>query len=37
MDRLTTPQTLKAIATDIQFWVPAAVLAAGLLLLVWLH
>jgi hypothetical protein len=30
-------QTFKAILTDIQFWVPALVLAGGVLLLVWLH
>ncbi len=30
-------QTMKAILTDIQFWVPAMVLAAGVLLLVVLH
>jgi hypothetical protein len=37
MERLTGSQTLKAILTDLQFWVPAAVLAAGVLLLIWLH
>ncbi len=30
-------QTMKAILTDVQFWVPAMVLAAGVLLLVVLH
>jgi hypothetical protein len=29
--------TLKAILTDIQFWIPAAVLLAGIALLVVLH
>ena len=37
MARMTTMQTMKAILTDVQFWVPATVLAAGLLLLVVLH
>ncbi len=37
MNRMTGAQTFKAILTDVQFWVPAAVLAAGVLLLVWLH
>jgi hypothetical protein len=31
------PPLLKAIITDIHFWVPVAVLALGLLLLVYLH
>jgi hypothetical protein len=30
-------QTTKAILTDVQFWVPALVLAAGVALLIWLH
>jgi hypothetical protein len=30
-------KTLKAIATDVQFWIPAVVLALGIGLLVWLH
>jgi hypothetical protein len=34
---MSTTQTMKAILTDVQFWVPAAVLAAGVLLLVVLH
>jgi hypothetical protein len=37
MDRLNGSQTIKAILTDVQFWVPAGVLAAGILLLVFLH
>jgi hypothetical protein len=37
MERKTGAQTFKAILTDVQFWVPAAVLVAGVLLLVWLH
>jgi hypothetical protein len=31
------PSTLKAVFTDIQFWIPAAVLAGGIALLVFLH
>jgi hypothetical protein len=34
---MSTTQTMKAIVTDVQFWVPAAVLAAGVFLLVVLH
>jgi len=30
-------QTIRAILTDVQFWVPALVLAGGVLLLVLLH
>jgi len=37
MDRISGSQTIKAILTDVQFWVPAGVLAAGVLLLVFLH
>ncbi|WP_263382347.1 translocated intimin receptor Tir [Granulicella arctica] len=37
MTRMNGPQTLKAILTDIQFWIPATVLAAGIALLVILH
>jgi hypothetical protein len=37
MSRQTGLQMCKAILTDVQFWVPAAVLAAGVLLLIWLH
>ena len=31
------PETVKAILTDIQFWIPAAVLLGGVVLLVFLH
>jgi hypothetical protein len=34
---MTRSQTLKAILTDVQFWVPAAVLLGGIVLLVILH
>lgn len=37
MDRINGSQTIKAILTDVQFWVPAGVLVAGILLLVFLH
>lgn len=37
MTPMTATQTIKAILTDVQFWVPATVLAAGVLLLVILH
>jgi hypothetical protein len=37
MDRMSGSQTIRAILTDIQFWVPAVVLAVGVLLLVFLH
>jgi hypothetical protein len=30
-------QMLKAILTDVQFWIPVAVLAVGVALLAWLH
>jgi len=30
-------QTIRAILTDVQFWVPAGVLLAGVILLIWLH
>ena len=33
----TEPNTVKAILTDVQFWVPAAALAFGIALLVILH
>jgi hypothetical protein len=32
-----TPNVLKAILTDVQFWIPALVLAFGVILLVWIH
>lgn len=35
--RMTRSETLKAILTDVQFWIPAAVLAGGIVLLVILH
>jgi len=28
---------LKAILTDVQFWIPVGVLAVGVMLLAWLH
>ena len=34
---MSGPQTVRAILTDIQFWIPATVLAAGIALLVILH
>jgi hypothetical protein len=37
MDRMSGSKTVRAILTDVQFWVPAGVLAAGVLLLVFLH
>jgi len=37
MKRKSGSQTVKAILTDVQFWVPAGVLIAGILLLVFLH
>jgi hypothetical protein len=37
MDRMSGSKTLRAILTDVQFWVPAGVLAAGVLLLILLH
>ena len=35
--KMTGTETTWAILTDIQFWIPAAVLAAGIVLLVILH
>ncbi len=35
--RKSAKQTLLAVLTDVQFWVPAAVLAGGVLLLVLIH
>jgi hypothetical protein len=32
-----TAQTAKAILTDLHFWIPLAVLAFGVALLIWLH
>jgi hypothetical protein len=37
MSRMSELQTIRAILTDTQFWVPALVLAGGVALLVWLH
>ncbi len=37
MAPMSTTQAMKAILTDVQFWVPATVLAAGVLLLIVLH
>ena len=37
MASMSGQQTIKAILTDIQFWVPAVVLAGGIVLLVLLH
>lgn len=37
MDRKSGSQTIKAILTDVQFWVPAGVLLGGILLLIVLH
>jgi hypothetical protein len=34
---LPRPNTAKAVLTDVQFWIPVAVLVFGLALLVWLH
>jgi len=33
---MTSP-VIKAVLTDLQFWVPVAVLIIGLVLLAWLH
>jgi len=37
MNRMSGSQTIRAIVTDTHFWVPAGVLAVGILLLIWLH
>jgi hypothetical protein len=37
MDRMSGSQMIRAVLTDVQFWVPAGVLAAGILLLILLH
>ncbi|WP_254064850.1 translocated intimin receptor Tir [Granulicella sp. S156] len=37
MAPMSGQQTIKAILTDIQFWVPAVVLASGIVLLILLH
>ena len=35
--KTTKPALGRAIVTDVQFWIPVAVLAFGLLVLIWLH
>lgn len=35
--KMTTSETTRAILTDVQFWIPAAVLIGGIVLLVVLH
>jgi hypothetical protein len=35
--KMNGPDTLKAILTDVQFWIPAVVLLGGVILLVLLH
>ncbi len=35
--KMTGSETTRAILTDVQFWIPAAVLAGGIVLLVVLH
>lgn len=35
--KMNGPETVKAILTDVQFWIPAVVLLGGVLLLVVLH
>ena len=37
MERRSGSQAVKAVLTDVQFWVPAGVLLGGILLLVYLH
>lgn len=37
MGEVSAKQTVRAVLTDVQFWVPAAVLAGGILLLIWIH
>ncbi len=37
MDRKSGSQTVKAVLTDVQFWVPTGVLFTGILLLIFLH
>lgn len=36
-DRDDPPKILRAILTDVQFWIPTAVLAVGVGLLVFIH
>lgn len=35
--KMTASETTRAILTDVQFWIPAAVLIGGIVLLVVLH
>jgi hypothetical protein len=35
--KMSGPETVKAILTDVQFWIPAVVLLGGVILLVILH
>jgi hypothetical protein len=35
--KMTGKETIRAVMTDVQFWIPAAVLACGIVLLVVLH
>jgi hypothetical protein len=37
MTQMSSAQTIKAILTDVQFWIPAIVLVGGIILLVILH
>jgi hypothetical protein len=37
MDGRSGSESVKAVLTDVQFWVPAGVLLGGILLLVFLH
>jgi hypothetical protein len=37
MTQMSAAQTIKAILTDVQFWIPAIVLVSGIVLLVILH
>jgi hypothetical protein len=34
---LRPPHPVKAVLTDVQFWIPVGVLLAGIALLIWLH
>ncbi len=36
-DRRDSPKLLRAILTDVQFWIPTVVLAVGVGLLVFIH
>lgn len=36
-DRNNDSETVKSILTDVQFWIPAGILLAGIVLLVILH